>query len=225
MDIKAVIFDMDGVITSSSDQHFSAWKSLASGLGFELPDETERLLKGVSRMDSLEVVLRQGKVQNNFTQEEKKLLAEKKNKLYVEMISKFTPDDLLPGVLELFEACKHADIKIALASVSKNSPLLISRLNIGQYFDYIVDPQDIKNGKPAPDIFLKAAAALGVNTKYCVGIEDAAAGIAAIKSAGMVAVGIGSKDELSRADIIYRDCSEVDLSAVNELLCKKQSFT
>jgi len=218
MKLQAMIFDMDGVITSSSSEHFAAWRVLASELGFELPDELEVFTKGVSRMDSLEVILRHAKLQDKFTDEQKIAMATKKNEIYIEMISKFTPDNLLPGAVGLMEQCLSNNIRIALASASRNGPLLIERLGISEYFDYIVNPAQISQGKPAPDIFLKASRELGINPDFCVGVEDAVAGIAAIKSAGMTAVGIGNPDELYAADIVYPDCSYVDLKEIEELM-------
>ena len=134
------------------------------------------------------------------------------------MISEFTPDNLLPGVIELFDDCVLNNIKIALASASRNGPLLIERLEIEDYFDYVVNPADVSKGKPAPDIFLKASRELNIAPEFCVGIEDAVAGIAAIKAAGMIAVGIGKKEELLQADIVYNDCSYVDLHRVDRLM-------
>jgi beta-phosphoglucomutase len=218
MKTEAIIFDMDGVLTSSSEEHFAAWRILASDLGFELPDELEVLTKGVSRMDSLEIILRHGHMQDAFTYEQKNELASRKNKIYVDMISKFTPSDLLPGAAQLLEDCKAGNIKVALASASKNGPLLMERLGIMHYFDYVVNPAEIAHGKPAPDIFLKAAGELGVNPMFCAGIEDAVAGIRSIKAAGMIAVGIGDPDELSEADIVYPDCSVVDLLEINRIM-------
>lgn len=218
MKIRAMIFDMDGVLTSSSDEHFAAWRILASDLGFELPDELEVLTKGVSRMDSLEIILRHGHMQDAFTHEQKNELASRKNAIYVDMISKFTPSKLMPGAKVLLQECKAANIRIGLASASRNGPLLLERLGITHLFDYVVNPAEIAHGKPAPDIFLKAAGELGVDPRFCAGIEDAVAGIRSIKAAGMIAVGIGDQDELSEADIVYPDCSVVDLHEINRIM-------
>lgn len=218
MKTRAMIFDMDGVLTSSSDEHFAAWRILASDLGFGLPDELEVLTKGVSRMDSLEIILKHGHMKDAFTREQKNELASRKNAIYVDMISKFTPSDLLPGAAQLLEACKSRNIKVALASASRNGPLLMERLGIRHYFDYVVNPAEIVHGKPAPDIFLKAAGELGIEPRFCAGIEDAVAGIRSIKAAGMIAVGIGDPDELSEADIVYSDCSVVDLHEINGIM-------
>lgn len=218
MKIKAMIFDMDGVITSSSHEHFYAWRVLAQRLGFDIPDELEVKTKGVSRMDSLQVILQHAGLDDRYTDDEKLQLAAEKNQHYVDLISKFTPDNLLPGVHEMLIKLKSLNIKVALASASKNGPLLIDRLQIAEYFDYIVNPAELAQGKPAPDIFLKAAHALKVPVTECVGVEDAIAGVASIKSAGMVAIGIGDPHELNQADIIYPDCSKIDLKEVEKLL-------
>ena len=218
MKIKAVIFDMDGVITSSTFEHFEAWKVLAKKLKFSIKDEVEEHTKGLSRMDSLEVILTHCNLNGKYSKEEKIKIATDKNAIYQSMISQFTPNNLLPGVLTLLKELKSLNIKIALASASKNGPFLIERLEISEYFDYIVNPACLKAGKPSPEIFLKAAAELGISTKFCVGIEDAIAGVSSIKSAGMIAVGIGDEKILTQADIVYKDCSEIDLTKVDNLL-------
>jgi beta-phosphoglucomutase len=211
--MKLFIFDMDGVITSSSDEHFEAWKVLAKELGFEVRDEVEELTKGVSRMDSLEVILKEGNLLDAFTMEEKLEMASKKNDLYLEMISNFTPANLLPGVRGFLEELQSKGIQIALASASKNSKMLLEKLEITEFFDYIVDPTTVP-GKPEPDIFLKAANELGVDIKDCVGVEDALSGVQAIKSANMYCVGIGSAEVLTNADIVYANCGEINLEEI-----------
>lgn len=211
MNRKCFIFDMDGVITSSSDEHFAAWKQLAQELGGELSEEVEVYTRGVSRMKSLEIVLENIGMQNDFTEDEKLQMAVKKNENYVSLISDFTRDDLYDGMIELLEEIRSRGYKIALGSASKNGPLLLDKMGITEYFDYIVDPSSVKNGKPAPDIFLKAAEVLGFDICDCIGIEDAVAGVEAIKSAGMYAVGIGEKNVLDKADIVYKEVKNIKI--------------
>jgi beta-phosphoglucomutase len=146
---------------------------------------------------------------DKFTSDQKNELAKRKNQYYIDMISKFSPSNLEPGAIELFEFLKSKGVKIALGSVSKNGPMLLNNMKITGYFDYIVDPAAVKNAKPAPDIFLNAADYFGFEHKLCVGIEDAPAGITAIKSAEMFAVGIGDKELLKKADMIYQALKEV----------------
>lgn len=213
-DIKCFIFDMDGVLTETSEQHYFAWKKLAEELGITIDRKFNEKLKGVSRIDSLNRILEYGGKLNQYSEEEKLQLAAKKNKNYVEMISKITEENLFEGVKNLFEELKKRNIKIAIGSASKNAPRLIKFLGIEKYIDYIVNPEEIEKGKPAPDTFLKAAQALGLEPEKCVGVEDAKAGIESIKSAGMFAVGIGNKTVLDKADIVYKETKAIDLDEV-----------
>ncbi len=203
------IFDMDGVLTETSEQHYLAWKETALKIGIEINRELNEKLKGISRMASLSTILEHGNKLNAYSEQEKESLATKKNRLYQEMITHFTKDNLFEGVEELFIKIKSKGAKIAIGSASKNAPMLIQNMGIEKYIDYVVDPDEVKNGKPAPDIFLKASEVLGVKVDDCVGIEDAEAGIEAIKAAGMLAVGIGKRDILSGADILLNHVKEM----------------
>lgn len=215
--IKCFIFDMDGVLTETSEQHYLAWKALAEDLGISIDRDFNEMLKGVSRMDSLERILEYGGQSEKYTVNEKKQLTDKKNKHYVSLISKITETDIFEGVKELFEALKEKKIKIAIGSASKNAPKLIRGLGIEKYIDYIVSPDEIEKGKPAPDTFLKAAEVLGVSSESCIGVEDAKAGVEAIKSAGMIAIGIGEKNILAEADFVYRETKDIDLDELLKL--------
>lgn len=221
MNIKAVIFDLDGVITSSSKEHFLAWSTLARELNGTLSDHIMDDVKGRSRMASLNLVLADLGMADSFTPAQKAELADRKNQYYIDMISKFNPCNLEPGAVELFEYLKCSGVKIALGSVSKNALMLLDNMQITGYFDYIVDPAAVKNAKPAPDIFLNAADYFGFDHKLCVGIEDAPAGITAIKSAGMFAVGIGEKKLLSKADIVCQKLKDVDIDYIDGLIATK----
>jgi beta-phosphoglucomutase len=220
MNIKAVIFDLDGVITSSSKEHFLAWAKLALELGGTLSDHIMDDVKGRSRMASLDLVLADIGMADQFSSAQKAELADLKNQYYIDMISKFDARNLEPGATALFEFLKKHGVKIALGSVSKNAPMLLDNMKITGYFDYIVDPAAVKNAKPAPDIFINAADHFGFEHRLCVGIEDAPAGIAAIKSAGMFAVGIGDNELLSEADIVYPALKDVDISSIDHLITK-----
>ena len=161
-------------------------------------------------MKSLEIVLDAIGMSGRFSEEEMVKMATDKNARYKELISQFTPDNLEPGMETLLTELKGKGIKIALGSASKNGPFLLERLGIMQYFDFITDPAAVKHPKPAPDTFLAASEALGFLPEECVGIEDAVAGVRAIKSAGMFAVGIGDRDVLAEADIVYPKVSDID---------------
>lgn len=221
MIIKAVIFDLDGVITSSSKEHFLAWTKLAGELHGTLSEHIMDDVKGRSRMASLDLVLADLGMADKFTSAQKAELADRKNQYYIHMISKFDPSNLEPGAVELFEYLKCSRVKIALGSVSKNALLLLNNMKITNYFDHIVDSAAVKNAKPAPDIFLNAADHFGFDHRLCVGIEDAPAGITAIKSAGMFAVGIGDKKLLSKADIVCQQLKDVDIDYIDGLIATK----
>jgi beta-phosphoglucomutase len=216
--LEAVIFDLDGVLTETSRQHFMAWKQLARTLGYELPSEVNERLKGVSRMDSLEVVLKQGGMADTFTAVEKQELANQKNMIYLSLISQFTRGNLYEGALELLISLKKNGIRLGLASASKNAPFLLKAMNIEEYFDAVADPNKIKHGKPAPDIFLLSAEMLGVEPRSCIGIEDAFVGIEAIKAAGMTAVGIGSNEVLYNCDTVVSGLADLNIEYLSYLI-------
>ncbi|KGF79249.1 beta-phosphoglucomutase [Massilia sp. JS1662] len=195
---KAVIFDLDGVITDTAHYHYLAWKRLADSVDAPFDEAFNEQLKGVDRMGSLELIL--ARAPRTYTLEEKRALADTKNTHYQELIATMTPDDLLPGALRALEEVRAAGLLIGLASVSRNAFTVLDRLGIRDRFDDVVDAATIVNGKPDPEIFLTAAAHLGVDPKDCLGVEDAAAGVASIKDAGMFAVGVGSPEVLHRAD-------------------------
>lgn len=207
--IKAVIFDMDGVLTETSEQHFLAWNRLANDLGFNLSPNVKDAVRGISRLAALEIVLNEGHLCGRFSEKEKLQMADRKNRFYVESIRKFTPKELSKGARELLELLKRNHIKISMASVSKNSEFLLHAMEIDQYFDEIADPASIKNVKPAPDIFLKAAELLGVDPSDCIGVEDAYAGIESINAAGMEAVGIGDPNFLTNCSNVFPDLQGV----------------
>jgi beta-phosphoglucomutase len=209
--LKAVIFDMDGVLTETSRQHYLAWKLLAKDLGFEITEEINEQVKGISRLESLDIVLRAGNMFYKFTKAEKMQLAEKKNVIYQGLIKAFTKENLAKGALEILISLRDNNIKIGLASVSKNAQFLLEAMEIRDYFNIVVDPSEIKQGKPAPDIFIMAAKKLGVEPKNCVGIEDAFAGIESIKGAGMKPVGIGDKAVLYNCDYVFSSLAEVNI--------------
>ena len=195
---KAVIFDLDGVITDTAHYHFLAWKRLADSVDAPFDEAFNEQLKGVDRMGSLELIL--ARAPRTYTPAEKRALADAKNGHYQELIATMTPGDLLPGALRALEEVRAAGLKIGLASVSRNAFTVLDRLGIRDRFDDVVDAATVVNGKPDPEIFLTAAAHLGVDPRDCLGVEDAAAGVASIKDAGMFAVGVGSPAVLHRAD-------------------------
>lgn len=200
--IRAVIFDLDGVITDSARYHFLAWKELADELGIPFDEAYNEKLKGVSRMESLELVLANGNACDRYSDAEKERMAEKKNDNYKELIRQITPADILPGIQDFLDELKQEGIRIALASVSMNAPFIIRQLELQPYFDYIADAAKVPNAKPFPDIFLAGMQAFGLKPEECIGVEDARTGIEAIHRAGMKAVGVGTPAEMEEADLL-----------------------
>lgn len=213
--LKAVIFDLDGVITDSAKYHYLAWKELADELHIPFDETYNEKLKGVSRMESLELILKNGNASDKFTEEEKNQMAEKKNNNYKELIKQITPNDILPGVLEFLNELKDNKIKIALASVSKNAAFILHQLELDDYFDYVADAAKVPNAKPFPDIFLAGMNEFGLTPEECIGVEDARTGIEAIHRAGMKAVGVGTKSEMEDADLVI-DTKELELNRIKE---------
>ena len=199
--IQAAIFDLDGVIVDTAKYHYLAWKRLAAELGFDFTEKDNEKLKGVSRMKSLEILLSIGKI-NNLLEEEKEILANKKNNWYVEYISKIGPEEILPGSLEIIGFLKSNSIKIGLGSASKNAITIIKNIKLFHAFDSIVDGNKINKAKPDPQVFMLVADELNVSYNKSVVFEDAEAGIEAALNAGMKCVGIGNKEILGKADII-----------------------
>jgi beta-phosphoglucomutase len=211
MNFKAVIFDLDGVITDTAHYHYLAWKQLAEGLGVPFDQAFNEQLKGIDRMGSLDLIL--GAAAGNYTDAQKRELADVKNRHYQELIATMSAVDLLPGALDALHTVRAAGLGIGLASVSRNAFTVLDRLGIRDCFDVVVDAALIANSKPDPEIFLTAAAQLGVAPQYCLGVEDAVAGVAAIKSAGMTALGIGSAQVLTQADRVIPGLDQFRLDA------------
>lgn len=199
---SCAIFDLDGVLVDTAKYHYLAWKSLADELGFDFTIEQNEALKGVSRMKSLDLLLGFGGLSDKFSQEEKEKMADKKNRIYVEMIKKLKKEELFGGVTDLFVKLKEKNMKTALGSASKNAPLILERLDIAKYFDAVVDGTQVSKAKPDPEVFVRAAEILHIPCKECIVFEDSAAGLQAAKTAGMKAVGIGKKENLPMADLV-----------------------
>lgn len=208
---KAVIFDLDGVITDTAHYHYLAWKRLAESQGVHFDHAFNENLKGIDRMGSLDLILASSAKQ--YTPAEKLALADEKNLHYQELIATMSASDLLPGAVAALDTVRAAGMKIGLASVSKNAMTVLERLGITDKFDYVVDAALIAKGKPDPEIFLKAAHELGVAPADCLGVEDAVAGVASIKSAGMYALGVGQPNVLTQADVVIPSLAQFDLNA------------
>ncbi|ENM8315994.1 beta-phosphoglucomutase [Listeria cossartiae subsp. cayugensis] len=216
--LKGVVFDLDGVITDTAHYHYLAWKKTAESIGIEFDEAFNENLKGVSRIDSLLLILKKDGRENDFTQEQIEALAADKNEFYVSLLQEITPADVLPGIKELIVDLKKQNLKCAIASVSKNARTVLSALEMEQEFDYIVDAAKITKSKPDPEIFVEACRGLGLETSEVVGVEDAQAGIEAINAAGIVSVGVGSG--LREADMTLKSTGLLDLRILEILHSK-----
>jgi len=211
--IKACIFDLDGVVVDTAKYHYLAWKRLANELGFDFTHQDNERLKGVSRIDSLNILLEIGG--QSFTPEEKLAFAEKKNNWYTQYIDKMTPDEVLPGVLDFFEQLKTEGIKMALGSASKNAGYILQKTNLTHWFDVIVDGTKTSKAKPDPEVFLLGAKGLNISPSECVVFEDAEAGVEAAINAGMFCVGIGSPAILGKANRVIPGLFEMNLKKLD----------
>ena len=212
---KACIFDLDGVIVDTARYHYLAWKRLTDDLGIRFTEKDNEHLKGVSRMASLDKILEIGGKQLGTSEKEE--LAAMKNKWYLEYINKMTPREILPGTQELIEKLRFHNIKIALGSASKNTPLILEKIGLKNVFEAVADGNSVHKAKPDPEVFLKAAELLGVATNRCVVFEDAYAGVKAALNAGMICIGIGDKDVLKDAHMVIKGLFEMDLEKLIDL--------
>jgi beta-phosphoglucomutase len=207
---RACIFDLDGVIVDTAKYHFLAWKRLTDDLQITFTEQDNERLKGVSRMASLDIILEIGG--KKLTPSEKNDLADLKNKWYLERIDRMTPEEILPGTLEFINELKGKNLKIALGSASRNTPIILDRVGLNNKFDAVADGNSVHKAKPDPEVFLKAAEMVGVEAGRCVVFEDALAGIEAALKAGMICVGIGDKRILKDAHMVVRGLHEMDLN-------------
>jgi beta-phosphoglucomutase len=213
--IKACIFDLDGVIVDTAVYHYKAWKRLANQLGFDFTEEQNEKLKGVSRTRSLELILQWGGISKSPAEQEE--LATLKNTWYVDMISHMTPAEILPGAKEFLLTCRAAGLKTALGSASKNSMMILEKVDIVNLFDAVIDGNKVTKAKPDPEVFLKGAEAVGVSPAECVVFEDAIAGVEAAIAGGMKAVGIGSPNVLGEANLVISGLDKMSLEKLKKL--------
>ena len=218
MSLKALVFDLDGVLTDTAKYHYLAWKKLADELGYYFDEHINELLKGVSRINSFEIILEKNNATDKFTAEEKEDLANKKNEYYKEMIEQLTPDDILPGIVTFITDARNNGVKCAVASISKNASRVLELLEISDLFDYIADAALVKKPKPDPEIFLTCANALGFDPSECIGVEDAQAGIESIHSAGMLSIGINVTVTSIMPDVVLKSTSELNFNKIKDLI-------
>jgi len=204
---EAAIFDLDGVITDTAPYHYKAWKVLADQLGIRFTETDNEQLKGVDRMESLARLLALG--DKRYSETEQQRMATDKNRYYQQLIEQLTAEDILPGVMPLLDSLAENNVKLAIASASRNAKTILNGLQLTERFEYIADPTYARS-KPAPDIFLYAAYGVQAHPTRCIAFEDSIAGLQAIQSASMFAVSVGS-DEL-------RQYSQVHVLRLDELL-------
>lgn len=198
--IKACIFDLDGVIVDTAKYHFIAWRRMANELGYDFDEEQNEGLKGVGRMESLDLILEWGGIEKS--QEEKLALAEKKNGWYRELLIEMNPSEIIDGILPFMDDLKENKIGIALGSASKNAMTILNKLDLVQRFDIIIDGTKTTRSKPDPQVFQMGAAALNVQPKECIVFEDAPKGIEAAIDGGFYAIGIGEPEFLTGAHFV-----------------------
>lgn len=197
--ITTCIFDLDGVICDTAKFHYKAWRKLSSTFGFDLTHQHDDLLKGIGRMESLDMIL--GWAGVYLPLEEKTMLCDMKNTWFLEYIQSISPSDILPGVVDFLDNLKLKGYKIALGSASRNAPLILDKLGITHYFDAIVDGNNACRPKPNPDIFLRGAELTGSKPCDCVVFEDALSGVEAALAGGMFVVGVGASASLAKANM------------------------
>ena len=215
MDLKACIFDLDGVIVDTAKYHFMAWRRLAKELGFEFTLADNEALKGVSRMASLEILLRVGGLMPG--EKEKEVMAARKNRWYVEFITGMTPDEILPGSIRLLKQLRKEGILTAIGSASKNARTILDGIKITDMFDVIVDGNKIHTAKPDPEVFVTGARELNTDPSCCVVFEDAQAGVAAALAGGMKCVGVGDPKLLGKADLVIPNLKKITVSQLKNL--------
>lgn len=213
-EIKGFAFDLDGVITDTAKFHAQAWQKIAEQVGTKWSNQLADSLKGINRQDSLEMILKAGGHENDYSAAEKAALAAQKNEHYVKLIQKLTPADILPGIAQLIEEMQKRNYRLSLASVSLNAPVILERLGLNSAFVGRVDPASLKKGKPDPEIYQRAAEIMNLAPEQVIGLEDAAAGITAINRAHETSLGIGNAQTLKEADLIFPDTKAVTLAAI-----------
>lgn len=207
---RAIIFDLDGVLTDTAEYHYLGWQRLADDLGVAFDRQANESLRGLSRRDSLLALLGDHEVDEDAIAE----LMERKNGYYVDRLQELTPDDLLPGALELVDDAVARGLAIAIGSSSKNARLVLERLDLADRFPVVADGHSVARAKPAPDLFLHAASELGVPPETAIVVEDASSGVDAALAAGMPVIGVGPASRVGHATYRFDDVARIDLGAV-----------
>jgi len=213
MAIEAVIFDLDGVIVSTDEQHYQAWQRMADEEGIYFDHEINHRLRGVSRMDCVEIILE--RASRAYSEEQKQAMATRKNGYYRELLDgNLAPEHILPGVMGILEGLRERGVKSAIGSSSRNSPVILERIGLADAFDATADGNDISRSKPDPEVFLIAAERLGVAPECCLVVEDARAGVEAGLAGGMLVLGVGDAEGDERAHANASDLSAMSVDAL-----------
>lgn len=210
--IRGVIFDLDGVIVTTDNCHYLAWKRMADEEGIPFDRHVNERLRGVSRMASLDIILE--KATQAYAQEEKEAMAARKNAYYVESIGSLTRQDILPGALHTLETLRSMGIKMAIGSSSRNTPLILRQIGLENAFDAIADGNQIRNSKPDPEVFLLAAQKMELEPAVCLVVEDADAGVEAALAGGMLALGVGSAAQNPTATYRAQSLADADFAEI-----------
>jgi beta-phosphoglucomutase len=214
-EIKACIFDLDGVIVDTAKYHFLAWRKLANELGFDFSEEQNEMLKGVSRIESLRLILELGGV--SMSEADIQLLAAKKNEDYLTFVNQMDEKEILPGVVPFLKQVRASGMKVVLGSASKNAERILKQINLIDIFDVIIDGTKTSRSKPDPQVFIMGAEAVSIPNEHCVVFEDAPKGVQAAQSAGMKTVGIGKSDVLGAADRVIPGFEGLELEFLQTL--------
>jgi beta-phosphoglucomutase len=218
MNQKCFIFDLDGVIVDTAKYHYLAWQKIAHQLGIEFTPEHNEELKGVSRVRSLDLILALGNME--ASQEDKNKWLVQKNEDYLSYLVNMDESEILPGVLPVLIYLKENNQKIVLGSASKNAKPILEKAKIIDYFDAIVDGNDVSNAKPDPEVFIQGAKKVNFSNEQCIVFEDSVAGIQAANIAGMTSVGIGEETILHEAQFVFPDFTHINLNFIQNLINK-----
>lgn len=219
--IKAVIFDMDGVIADTVELYYLANKRIADQMGAPFSRELNQKLQGISRLRTVEHIASLSSLA--FSDVEMKKMADEKNDHYKNLIEQLSPKDALPGIVDLLIELKQQNIQTAVASSSSNAGIVLEKLELIHMFDFVIDVKTIQNGKPHPEIFMKAADELGASYEHCIAIEDGEAGLAGIQAAGMFSIGVGEHEAMKKADWHVLSTSEVTFEEMKKRFRLKKS--
>jgi beta-phosphoglucomutase len=205
--IQAVVFDLDGVIVSTDEFHFQAWKKLADEEGIPFTRHDNERLRGVSRMESLEIILEKSK--RTYSEVEKHALATRKNDYYRVSLGQLSPKDILPGVMDVLAGLRQRQVKIGIGSSSKNAGPILKAIGLGSTFDVVVDGTHISKSKPDPEVFTKAGQQMGIQPQACLVVEDADAGVDAGLAAGMPVLAVGSATAHPKATLKAKSLADI----------------